>query len=97
MALTTRNHTLQQGGIEAVSIGKPLITSSWPFLCEFFSKGTVYVDNTNNGIRDGILLMMNEHARLKSEVEALRDEKKRLWDLQSAQLGELVAQALNIH
>jgi len=97
MALTTRNFTLQLGGVEAVSTGKPLITSDWPFLCEFFSRGTVYVDNTSNGIRDGILAMINEHARLKSEIVTLRDEKRRLWDLQSAQLGGLVAQAINTH
>jgi hypothetical protein len=95
MALTTRNYTLQLGGVEAVSIGQPLITSDWPFLCEFFPKGTVYVDNTSDGIRDGILLMMNEHARLKSEIAALREEKRQQWNLQSAQLEGLVTQALN--
>ncbi|PWB49897.1 MAG: hypothetical protein C3F13_17860 [Anaerolineales bacterium] len=97
MALTTRNHTLQLGGVEAVSIGQPLITSDWPFLREFFPKGTVYVNNTSDGIRDGILLMMNERVRLKREIAVLRDEKRQQWTLQAAKLDELVAQAINAH
>ena len=36
MVLTTRNHTLQLGGCEAVSVGQPLITSNWPFFCKVF-------------------------------------------------------------
>lgn len=97
MALTTRNYTLQLGGVEAVSIGQPLVTSDWPFLREFFPQGTVYVDNTSEGIRAGILLMMNEHARFRNEIAALREEKRQQWNIQSAQLEKLVAQALNAH
>lgn len=93
LVLTTRDHTLQLGGCEAVSAGQPLITSDWPFLREFFPKGTVYVDNTPAGIREGMLSMLSEQVRLKSEIAQLRDDKRQEWSLQSANLKELVAQA----
>lgn len=97
MVLTTRDHTLQLGGCEAVSVGQPLITSNWPFLRDFFPRGTVHVDNTAEGIRDGILAMMKERARFKSEMATLRDDKRQEWNAQSAQLGALVAQAISAH
>jgi glycosyltransferase involved in cell wall biosynthesis len=97
MVLTTRDHTLQLGGCEAVSIGQPLITSDWPFLREFFSIGTVHVNNTCDGIRDGILLMMNEQSRFKSEITVLRANKRKEWDTQFSQLNELVTQSISSH
>jgi glycosyltransferase involved in cell wall biosynthesis len=93
MVLTTRDHTLQLGGCEAVSVGQPLITSDWPFLRNFFSEGTVYVANTGDGIRDGVLVMQREHKRLKEEMSSFRDTTRREWNMQFARLGELVTQA----
>jgi hypothetical protein len=95
MVLTTRDHTLQLGGCEAVSVGQPLITSAWPFLQDFFSKGTIHVANTADGIRDGILLMQKEHRRLKEEIARFRDARRQEWNIQLAQLCELVAQAIS--
>jgi glycosyltransferase involved in cell wall biosynthesis len=94
MVLTRRNHTLQLGGCEAVSVGQPLITSDWPFLRDFFSMGTVYVADTATSIRDGVLMMQKERRRLKEEIVALRDSKKHEWNTQLAQLNELADQAL---
>lgn len=88
LALTTRNYTLQRGGCEAVAMGKPLITSNWPFLQEFFAKGTVYVANTVDSIREGILTMQQEHRRLENEIVEFRHESRRDWDAQLAQLHE---------
>jgi glycosyltransferase involved in cell wall biosynthesis len=93
MVLTTRDHTLQLGGCEAVSIGQPLITSDWPFLRGFFSKGTIHVSNTADGIRAGITAMQRQQRRLKAEMAAFRDAKRREWDAQLAQLQELVTLA----
>jgi glycosyltransferase involved in cell wall biosynthesis len=91
MVLTTRDHTLQLGGCEAVSVGQPLITSDWPFLRDFFSGGAVYVANTVDQIRDGILKMQRESRQLKEEMAQFRDTKRREWDEQIAQLRELLA------
>ena len=90
MALTTRDHTLQLGGCEAVSLCQPLITSDWPFLKEFFPKGTIYAANTIEGIRDGVLAMHKESRRLKEEMVTFREAMRREWEIQFARLNELV-------
>jgi glycosyltransferase involved in cell wall biosynthesis len=95
MVLTTRNHTLQLGGCEAVSVGQPLITSDWPFLREFFSKGAIHVDNTPEAISAGIQAVRQKHRWLKVEMHAFRDTAVQTWNAQLAQLGILVHQAIS--
>jgi len=94
IALTTRDFTLQLGGLEAVSSGKPLITSDWPFLQEFFRGGTVFVDNTGSGIREGILYMMHKYRQLASEVVKFREHSRKTWNAQLAELNNIVQQAM---
>lgn len=95
IVLTTRDYTLPLGGCEAVAAGQPLITSNWPFLQDFFSKGTIYVANTADGICNGVLAMQQENGRLEDEMARFRDAARREWAAQFAQLSELVAQALH--
>lgn len=95
MALTTRDHTLQLGGCEAVSSAKPLITSDWPFLKEFFFGGTVYVKNTPDGIQEGILFMMRNYQRLASEIFKFRDNGRKIWNEQFAELNNLIQRDMN--
>ncbi|NJN92866.1 MAG: glycosyltransferase family 4 protein [Anaerolineales bacterium] len=90
LALTTRNYTLQRGGCEAVSLGKPLLTSDWPFLREFFARGTVYVTNTPDGIREGITALQARHRQLGGEMVAFRDERRQEWGAQFAQLRQFL-------
>lgn len=91
MVLTTRNHTLQLGGCEAVAVGKPLITSDWPYLQEVFPKGAVYVSPTAESIRDGILKMQAGYVKFSEEVIALRRESRLDWNKRLNELKELVA------
>ncbi len=91
MVLTTRDHTLQLGGCETVAVGKPLITSEWPYLREVFPKGTVYVRETAENIRDGILEAQRNQEALAKEILALRQESRRDWDIQLGLLNEIVA------
>jgi glycosyltransferase involved in cell wall biosynthesis len=91
MVLTTRNYTLQLGGCEAVSIGKPLITSDWPYLRQTFVRGTLYVPNTAAGIRDGISNMQNKHKELEKEVIIFRQDSRREWDVQFTRLQKMIA------
>lgn len=90
MALTTRNYTLQGGGCEAVSLGKPLITSDWPYLRDLFARGTIYVPNSANGIRDGLRRMQQQWPTLEGEIVAFRQERRMAWEDQFAQLILLV-------
>ncbi len=91
MVLTTRDHTLQLGGCEAVSLCQPLITSDWPFLRNFFPRGTVHVANTAAGIHAGVRTMRREHQRFKEEMIAFRSAARRGWQDQTARLHALVA------
>lgn len=90
MALTTRDHTLQCGGFEAMSLGKPLITSDWPYLLELFARGTVYVPNSADGIRDGIVLMRKRYKDLGREMIVFREDTGREWDARFAQLRQMI-------
>lgn len=93
MVLTTRNYTLQLGGCEAVSVGKPLITSDYPYLRELFAKGAVFVSNSAESIRDGVLTMKEIHKDLAKEINPFRRESRREWDVRLGQLNQMVADA----
>jgi len=91
MALTTRDHTMQQGACEALLLGKPIITSNWGILRRYFSKGTVHVSPTSlDEIRTGILKMQKERGRYEKEVLELREERKREWQGKLRELKRLV-------
>jgi len=79
MVLTTRNHTLQLGGCEAAAVGKPLITSDWPYLREVFPKGTEYVASTPESIVAGVRSMEKNHSRYANEIVQLRIESQQEW------------------
>ncbi len=90
MVLTTRNHTLQLGGCEAVALRRPLITSDWPFLRAFFPQGTVYVANTVEGICAGVETMRREQRRFQEEMVAFRRVARLRWEEQVERLRTLI-------
>ena len=96
MVLTTRNHTLQLGGCEAVAVGKPLITSDWPYLREVFPKGTIYVSDSAESIRDGIIEARDAYEELSQEIVVLRKESRQVWDRRLQQLKEMVSYGLTV-
>jgi glycosyltransferase involved in cell wall biosynthesis len=79
MCLTTRDHTMQNGAAEALYLGTPIITSDWPVLREYFSRGTIHVDNSPGSIAAAVLRMMDEGPALRTEVRALRGEIVGRW------------------
>jgi hypothetical protein len=89
LVLTTRDHTLQLGGCEAVSVGKPLIVSDWPYLRQFFSKGAVYVSNTAEGIYRGMCQMQQQQHQMQQGVLDLRRENRQEWEARLGQLNAL--------
>jgi len=88
MCLTTRDHTMQRGACEALSLGRPIITSDWPLLRTYFSKGAVYVDADADAIRRGVEEMVFHHDRYCAEIRALQTEQRQQ---SNAALGELIA------
>ncbi len=79
VVLTTRDNTMQRGAYEAAYLGKPVITSDWGILKKTFYKGTLFVDNTPDGILAAILEMRKNHATYKEEIVSLLNEKKKTW------------------
>jgi len=95
MCLTTRDHTMQRGACEALSLGKPIITSDWPLLRTYFNKGTVHVDNTTTGIGLGVQEMMREYGRYQSGIKQLQTEQQQEWHSKITLLTELIQQSLS--
>jgi glycosyltransferase involved in cell wall biosynthesis len=90
LCLTTRDHTLQSGGEEALFMGKPLITSNFRILRDFFRKGTVYVDPHKQAISEGIRIFFRERKRLEEEMVRLREEYELEWKLKKSHLFQLL-------
>ena len=88
MCLTTRDNTMQRGACEALSLGRPIITSDWPLLRSYFSDGTIHVDNTAGGIRAGVEAMRQEHARCLEGIERLQEDQERQFAASFAALAE---------
>ena len=92
ISLTTRDHTLQCGACEALSLERPIITSDWPLLREYFCSGTVHVDNTAVGIRNGIEALQREYSRYEAEVVELRQMRRQEFQQQKTELADLIYQ-----
>lgn len=90
MCLTTRDHTMQRGACEALSLGRPIITSDWPLLREYFARGTVHVGATPESIRDGVARMRHEYDRNLAAIIDLREIRRHEWEGRRATLGALL-------
>lgn len=88
--LTTSDHTLLMGAFEAVALGKPLITSNWPILQDYFSMGTVHVSNTVEGLVGGIQQAQTEQESLKHGIVALEKQLTLEWEQAYRQLRQLM-------
>jgi glycosyltransferase involved in cell wall biosynthesis len=80
MCLTMRDHTMQRGACEALSLGRPIITSDWPLLRSYFSAGTVHVDNSVHGIAAGVRRLVRDVDIFRTEVGELRTLRRAEWD-----------------
>jgi len=90
MCLTTRNHTMQRGACEALSLGKPIITSDWPLLRTYFNKGTMHVENNAANIQQGILKMQNDLNNLEQGIKALQIDQQQEWQEKITTLVSLI-------
>lgn len=77
MTLTTRENTMQRAGSEAISVGKPLITSDTKMLRNYFKSGTIFVANTRNEINDGFNEAIKHIQILKVEILKFREDRKK--------------------
>jgi glycosyltransferase involved in cell wall biosynthesis len=90
VVLTTRDHTLQLAGCEAIAVGTPLVTSEWPYLRELFGAGAVYVASTAGGIREGVVEALRRGAELRRDGDAVRRMRRDEWRTRLEDLHDLV-------
>ncbi len=93
MCLTTRNHTMQRGACEALSMGKPIITSNWPLLKTYFHQGTIHVDNSAAEISAAVLKMEVDYQRYQKEIATLQVEQQQEWQQKIKMLVTLINQS----
>jgi glycosyltransferase involved in cell wall biosynthesis len=94
MCLSTEDNTFLSGSNEALWLGKPLITSDWPILRRYFSKGTIHIDNSVEQIRQSILDMRERLSEYQAEMCALQGERHRDWWARIDQLLTLIQQEM---
>ena len=92
MCLTTRDSTMQRGACESLAIGKPIITSNWPILQEYFYLGAVHVSNTPEGIRQGVLTLKEQYELYLCQIQELQISQRREWATKRDFLCSLVLQ-----
>ncbi|MCL4251402.1 MAG: hypothetical protein KJ065_24840 [Anaerolineae bacterium] len=90
MVLTTYPYSLLGGAQDSVSLHVPIILSDQPVLREYFTGGTVFVENTTDGIVKGVRQMMENEEQFKREVVDLRQVQKDKWEHNFQQLLTLI-------
>jgi hypothetical protein len=90
ISLTTYPHSLLAGAQEGLYIEKPLILSDQPTLREYFSRGTVFVDNTAQGFENGVKTFIAQEDAYKREIAELHRLRAQQWQASFQQLDALV-------
>lgn len=90
MCLTTRDNTMQRGACEALSMGRPIITSDWPLLRSYFSEGTVHVRPTPESIAAGVREAVERQPSLLEGIRELAKRQDTEWLEASRQLSTLL-------
>jgi hypothetical protein len=62
-----------------MSMGTPVIISDWPILRQTFYKGAIYVENSEESIRQGILRMIKDKEVLDKKIYELKNERMKLY------------------
>lgn len=79
MCLTTRDNTMQRGACEALSLGRPIVTSDWPLLRAYFHKGAVHVPGHAAAIRRGVLQLQTRYDTYAAEIIDLQAAQRQEW------------------
>lgn len=90
MCLTTRDNTMQRGACEALSMGRPIITSEWPLLQSYFDQGTIHVRATPEDIAHGIRKAVERKKSLTEGIAELALRQETEWVEASNQLSTLL-------
>lgn len=87
LTLTLWDYTLQQGACEAMWLGRPVITSDWSMLRNYFKLGAIFVDNTVDSLVLALRKMQAEHEQYSREIVQNAAAKRAEWE---DQVGDLL-------
>ena len=90
MVLTKHDHTQQRGACEALWLSKPIITSDWPLLREYFEKGAIFVDNTQSSIISAVQEMTEDLEEYQRGIQSLQIERRRDWEKDKEELLQIL-------
>jgi glycosyltransferase involved in cell wall biosynthesis len=90
LCLCTNDNTMQRGAYEAMALETPLVLSDWKLLRDTFSSGAVYVDNTAEGICDGLRALRVNLTSYRGGIRNLKKERGVAWDQTLARLNEYI-------
>ncbi len=93
MVLVTQGNTMQQGAYEAVSVKKPMILSDWEILRETYPEGAIFVNNSKDSIKDGVLNLVSNYKAYCEQMEILYERRKQMWQQRCGFLLQLVNDA----
>jgi glycosyltransferase involved in cell wall biosynthesis len=88
--LTAIDDCLVCGAYEAVSLGRPLVTSDTTALRQYFRLGTIYTKHDRRSLAAAIALALTEKERLATEMRALKPELVREWTRQKDALQRVL-------
>jgi glycosyltransferase involved in cell wall biosynthesis len=80
MVLTKRDRTMLAGAYETLALEKPLITSNWVPLKQYFNKGAIHVDNSSDEIKQAIKTVQRKKEALAKDMHQLKIEKINEWE-----------------
>jgi glycosyltransferase involved in cell wall biosynthesis len=90
ICLTTRDYTLVCGGYEAIYSGKPLITSNYPVLKNYYNFGTLHVDNTADSIAQAVRRIIERKELLVEEIRVGIGVMEENWKSKFKKFRELI-------
>jgi glycosyltransferase involved in cell wall biosynthesis len=80
LCLTRNDHTLTCGAYEGLALGKPMILSNTGAIREYFRKGAVYADASQESIKSATLACLATYDRLATEAVLLRSQVEEDWN-----------------
>jgi glycosyltransferase involved in cell wall biosynthesis len=92
MALTTRDHTMQNAAYEALALRKPMVLSDWQVLRATYKGAAAYAKNTPEGIAQAVSQVVSQRAVYAAAVSQVYEERQKLWMAKSAALRQFLDQ-----